>query len=140
MWQVKNGETETVETPTENMSAATAEPPTASTDTTPENTPTDEQTSPSTTDWTDRQYIEVMTRIRHSEWDEAKAAIAQLKEHINTMYSSLSSKDERIRKLMDENAKLVADMTTAKPQSLTDESTIDEPTEPILEDIESLWK
>jgi hypothetical protein len=140
MWQVKNGETETVETPTENTSAATAEPPVASTDTTPENTPTDEQTSPSTTDWTDRQYIEVMTRIRHSEWDEAKAAISQLNEHIKSMYSSLSSKDVRIRKLMDENAKLVADMTTAQPQSLTDESTIDEPAEPILEDIESLWK
>lgn len=140
MWQVKNGETETVETPTENTSAATAEPPVASTDTTPENTPTDEQTSPSTTDWTDRQYIEVMTRIRHSEWDEAKTAISQLKEHIKSMYSSLSSKDVRIRKLMDENAKLVADMTTAQPHSLTDESTIDEPAEPILEDIESLWK
>lgn len=140
MWQVKNGETETVETPTENASAATAEPPVAATDTTPENTPTEEQTSPSATDWTDRQYIEVMTRIRHSEWDEAKAAITQLKEHINSIYSSLSSKDERIRKLMDENAKLVADMTTAQPQTLTDESTIDEPTEPILEDIESLWK
>lgn len=140
MWQVKNGKTETVETPTENTSAATAEPPVAETDTTPENTPTEEQTSPSANDWTDRQYIEVMTRIRHSEWDEAKAAIAQLKEHIKSMYTSLSSKDERIRKLMDENAKLVADMTTAQPQSLTDESTIDEPTEPILEDIESLWK
>lgn len=140
MWQVKNGETETVETPTENASAATAEPPAAATDTTSENTPTEEQTSPSATDWTDRQYIEVMTRIRHSEWDEAKAAITQLKEHIKSIYSSLSSKDERIRKLMDENAKLVADMTTAKPQALTDESTIDEPTESILEDIESLWK
>lgn len=140
MWQVKNGETETVETPTENTSAATAEPPAAATDTTPETTPTEEQTSPSATDWTDRQYIEVMTRIRHSEWDEAKAAISQLKEHINTIYSKLSSKDERIRKLMDENAKLVADMTTAQPQTLTDESTIDEPTESILEDIESLWK
>lgn len=140
MWQVKNSETETVESPNENMSAATAEPPAAATDTTPENTPTNEQTSLSTTDWTDRQYVEVMTRIRHSEWDEAKAAITQLKEHIRTMYSSLSSKDERIRKLMDENAKLVADMTTAQPQNHTDESTIDEPTEPILEDIESLWK
>lgn len=140
MWQVKNGETETVETPTENTSAATAEPPAAATDTTPENTPTEVQTSPSATDWTDRQYIEVMTRIRHSEWDEAKAAITQLKEHINSIYSSLSSKDDRIRKLMDENAKLVADMTTAQPQSHTDESTIDEPTESILEDIESLWK
>lgn len=140
MWQVKNGETETVETPTENASATTAEPPAVATDTTSENTPTEEQTSPSATDWTDRQYIEVMTRIRHSEWDEAKAAITQLKEHINSIYSSLSSKDERIRKLMDENAKLVADMTTAKPQALTDESTIDEPTESILEDIESLWK
>lgn len=140
MWQVKNGETETVETPMENTSAATAEPPVAATDTTPENTPIEEQTSPSTTDWTDRQYIEVMTRIRHSEWDEAKTAITQLKEHINSIYSNLSSKDERIRKLMDENAKLVADMTTAQPQSHTDESTIDEPTEPILEDIESLWK
>lgn len=140
MSQVKNGKTETVETPTENASAATAEPPAAATDTTSENTPTEEQTSPSATDWTDRQYIEVMTRIRHSEWDEAKAAIAQLKEHINSIYSSLASKDERIRKLMDENAKLVADMTTAKPQALTDESTIDEPTESILEDIESLWK
>lgn len=140
MWQVKNSETETVESPNENMSAATAEPPAAATDTTPENTPTNEQTSLSTTDWTDRQYVEVMTRIRHSEWDEAKAAITQLKEHIRSMYSSLSSKDERIRKLMDENAKLVADMTTAQPQNHTDESTIDEPTEPILEDIESLWK
>lgn len=140
MWQVKNSETETVESPNENMSAATAEPPAAATDTTPENTPTNEQTSLSTTDWTDRQYVEVMTRIRHSEWDEAKSAITQLKEHIRTMYSSLSSKDERIRKLMDENAKLVADMTTAQPQNHTDESTIDEPTEPILEDIESLWK
>lgn len=140
MWQVKKGETETVETPTENASAATAEPPAAATGTTSENTPTEEQTSPSATDWTDRQYIDVMTRIRHSEWDEAKAAITQLKEHLNSIYSSLSSKDERIRKLMDENAKLVADMTTAKPQALTDESTIDEPTESILEDIESLWK
>lgn len=140
MWQVKNSETETVESPNENMSAATAEPPAAATDTTPENTPTNEQTSLSTTDWTDRQYVEVMTRIRHSEWDEAKSAITQLKEHIRSMYSSLSSKDERIRKLMDENAKLVADMTTAQPQNHTDESTIDEPTEPILEDIESLWK
>lgn len=140
MWQVKNSETETVESPNENMSAATAEPPAAATDTTPENTPTNEQTSLSTTDWTDRQYVEVMTRIRHSEWDEAKSAITQLKEHISSMYSSLSSKDERIRKLMDENAKLVADMTTAQPQNHTDESTIDEPTEPILEDIESLWK
>lgn len=140
MWQVKNSETETVESPNENMSAATAEPPAAATGTTPENTPTNEQTTLSTTDWTDRQYVEVMTRIRHSEWDEAKSAITQLKEHIRTMYSSLSSKDERIRKLMDENAKLVADMTTAQPQNHTDESTIDEPTEPILEDIESLWK
>lgn len=140
MWQVKNGETETVETPTENTSAATAEPPAAATDTTPKTTSTEEQTSPSATDWTDRQYIEVMTRIRHSEWDEAKAAITQLKEHINSIYSKLSSKDERIRKLMDENAKLVADMTTAQPQTVTDESTIDEPTESILEDIESLWK
>lgn len=140
MWQVKNSETETVESPNENISAATAEPPAPPTNTTPENTPTNEQTSLSITDWTDRQYVEVMTRIRHSEWDEAKAAIAQLKEHISSMYSSLSSKDERIRKLMDENANLVADMTTPQPQNHTDESTIDEPTEPILEDIESLWK
>lgn len=140
MWQVKNGETETVETPTENTSAATAEPPAAATDTTPETTPTEEQTSPSATDWTDRQYIEVMTRIRHSEWHEAKAAITQLKEHIISIYSKMCTKDERIRKLMDENAKLVADMTTSQPQTLTDESTIDEPTESILEDIESLWK
>lgn len=140
MSQVKNIKTETVESPNENMSAATAEPPEASTDTTPRNTPTDEKTSPSATDWTDRQYIEVMTRIRHSEWDEAKAAITQLKEHIKSIYSSLSSKDERILRLMDENAKLVADMTTSQPQNHTDESTIDEPTEPILEDIESLWK
>lgn len=90
-------------------------------------------------DWTDADYIGTLSKIRHSDWDEARQEILRLRDHIRQMTQEKTDYEGRIRKLRDENARLISEMTY-QPAPTETETVVVEVDENKPEDIDSLWK
>lgn len=90
-------------------------------------------------DWTDADYIGALTKIRYSDWGEASNAILTLRDHIRGLTQEKADYEDRIKKLRDENARLISEMTY-QPAPTETENVVVEVDENKPEDIDSLWK